>query len=93
MKYFPANTTTVDISVMVYTTSPLVSFKVDGMARHKSAKMFTSFVSSSPYEIVWKHGIQLAKLTDEMNGVYRIRVVNKDKERASQDFVIHKANG
>ena len=93
MKYFPANTTSAVIPFLVYTTSPLLSFRVDGVSAPKTAEMFTSYVSSSPYEIIWRHNIRLARLNTGMNGVYQIRVVNKDGERANQIFTIHKANG
>lgn len=93
VKYFPANTTSAVIFFLVYTTSPLVSFEVDGVSKHKSAEMFTSYVSSSPYEIVWKHSVSLARLDHRMNGVYRVEIANEDGERATQFFTIHKANG
>lgn len=92
VKHFPANATSAVILVVVYTTSPLLSFTVDGVTGDP-ADMFTSFVSSSPYEIIWKHSIGLVRLDYRMNGVYRIQVANADGERASRLFTIHKARG
>lgn len=93
VKYFSANTTSSTILVRIYTASPLVSFEVSGLSQHKPATMFTSFVSNSPYEIVWLHSISVEQLDYQANGAYRITVINDDQEASTQQFTIHKAKG
>lgn len=66
-------------------------FKVYRVGKKISDRIFPSFVSSSPYEIIWKHNITVAKLDYETNGDYKITLLNKDGERATQQFSILKA--
>ncbi len=92
MKHFPPNATSSTILFLVYTTSPLLSFEVSGVTSHKSsAELFASFVSSSPYEIIWQHSVIVARLDYAMNGEYHVKITNEDGERAVQKFSILKA--
>lgn len=97
VKYFPPNTSTAYILVHVYTTSPLTSFTVTSVTQrghdddNPSTPVFPSFVSNSPYEIVWRHNIRVPMPDLSANGVYEIEVVNQEREVASQTFRIHKA--
>lgn len=87
-RFFPPNASSADILVLVYTASPLVSFEVNGGV---ADSIVSSFVSNSPYDIVWKHSILFPRLDYEMNRVYEIRVVNADREQAAQAFTLLKA--
>ena len=92
-KYFPPNTSSAYILVLVHTTSPLVSFTVTSVSRHHAPNLvLPSFVSNSPYEIVWRHSIRVPMPDLRANGVYQIEVVNRDRELATQRFKIHKAD-
>lgn len=90
-KYFPANVTSADIVVRVYTTSPLTSFEVTQDGKSVSDRVITSFLSNSPFDIVWRHTIRLPSLNYRMNGAYMIKVKNEDGQTATQQFSILKA--
>ena len=79
--------------VIVYTTTPLVSFEVTRIGKSISDRVFTSFLSHSPYEIVWKHNIRVSKLDYDTNGPYVIKIRNEDGDTAEQTFTIKKAKG
>lgn len=93
VKYFPPNVTTATILIYVYTTSPLVSFKVNRIDKKNSDVFFAPFVSNSPYDIIWKHSIRVPRLGYEENGVYEIEVLNEDGEKTTQRFTLLKAKG
>ena len=93
VKYFPPNATSASIPVEVHTTSPLISFTVTSVSRGASDLVFPTFVSNSPYDVVWRHSIRVTTLTHRANGVYEIEVFNREMELATQRFTIHKANG
>lgn len=91
VKRFPPDVTSADILVFVYTTSPLASFEVSRKGHEISDRTFATFVSNSPYEIIWKQRIRVSRLHYDVNGLYQIKVANLDGESATQQFLLQKA--
>ena len=88
----PDDSTSISIIVNVYTTSPLTSFRVTEVNRDKyPSKISIVFISSSPYDIVSKHNVSLSWLNYKTSGTYKINIVNKENESATQEFIILKA--
>lgn len=93
IKYFPPNVLSAYILVHVHTTSPLVSFTVTSVSRGASDLVFPSFLSNSPYEILWQHSVRVAMRGYEANGLYQIEVFNREQQLATQRFTLLKAKG
>ena len=91
---FPHRETTGTFTVDVYTTSPLIAFRVQRSDGHsQEQQLLAEFVSYPLNSIVATYRVGIPWMKGSVSGVYTISVTNEDDESATQTVHIEKAQG
>ena len=91
---FPHKETRGTFTVDVYTTSPLIAFRVQRSDGHsQEQQLLAEFVSYPSNSIVATYRIGIPWMKDSVSGVYTISVTNEDDESATQTVQIERAQG